>query len=420
MKFIDLSRYSLFIILQFVLACTKNNDTPENEISNSTLPEVVSISPASANPGETVRVELKNFKLTYSSDTTGGRSDKILIGTLKAEVQTASANSVTIFIANQHKTNKVTVVIGKDSAVSKDLLTVNQRPGSWQKVTNCPGGIRYNFAGFQFGDSAYFGFGNGPVGPVNTFFLDFWKLNLKDATWEKLFDKAVPNSAYSETVAWQVNNKGYVSFTALAGTETWNYTPSIRLWSKNPSSYPGALFQQSTCTQNDKVYVGAVINPFNSNKSGWYEFNATGNSFTYYADITDTAKSPLVHSFMLGDKIYFGIKQEISGSYYYQTKRFYEFNTSSKTSIRKNDFPENFATWNSSFGFTYKGSGYIINSQKLYKYDSATDTWDQKKDFDGYAGDALNYYRSFEYNGSAYLFVYNGATLKVELWKYTE
>ncbi len=409
-----------FLLMLILVGCTKNPDTTETPQPTSDLPEIIRFTPSAVFPDDTVRIELKNFKLNYSSDTTAGRSDKVLIGSNIATVQFSGTQFVTVKINGSHRTNKITVIIGRDTAISKDVITINERPGSWQKVTTCPGGSRNYFATYLFGDTAYFGFGSGPVGTVNTFFTDFWKFNLKDTGWQKLFDQAVPSSSFSETVSWQVANKGYISFTSLSGTETWTYNPGARQWLRNAATYPGGLLQQSVSVTNSKVFIGTSKNPANNNKTGFYEYNAVSNSFNYFGDIADTANSPIVNSFLLGDLLYFGIKGEIIGSFYYQTRRFYSLHTGTKTFVRKNDFPELFATWNLSCGFSYKGSGYIINGEKLYKYDSASNSWSRKKDFEGYNGNSLNYYGSFEYNGSLYLFVSNSGTFRVELWKYTE
>jgi hypothetical protein len=69
---------------------------------------------------------------------------------------------------------------------------------------------------------------------------------------------------------------------------------------------------------------------------------------------------------------------------YNQTRKFYKFNTATKTYTRLSDLPELFATWSASFGFSYKGSGYILNDRRLFKYDAVTNSWQRKQDFNGF------------------------------------
>jgi hypothetical protein len=412
-------RFLFPALLLLLVSCGKDPAT-DIPLPQPNAAEIVSFSPTTVTSGDILTITLKNFTQVYTTDTSNSRKDIILIGTVPAVVKSASLNSLTVYINPQHKTNKIVVVIGKDTAISKESININFSKGTWQKVSVCPGGDRFAFATFNFADSAYFGFGQAFRNGYVTGLLDFWKFNLKDTGWVKLSDAVVAGPAYSETVSFQTDGKGYINFQSLSSKQTWSYTPATRLWTQNSNGYSGSFLQQAVCSGSTVAYIGANKNPGNNTKSGFFQYDALTNSFNYFADIADTANSPIINSFMLGDNIYFGIKQEIIGSYYYGTARFYQFNTSSKTFTRKKDFPEMFASWNSSFGFVYKGSGYIINSNKLYRYDVATDTWEQKRDFDGYTGNTLDYYGSFEYNGSAYLFVYSQSWQHAELWKYTD
>lgn len=410
--------FFLFVLVCGLLfsACTKD---PSPDSSDSSSPQIVRFQPATVQSGDTLRIELKNFAQTYTSDTSASRKDIVLIGTVPATVLSASQTSLSVSINASHRSNKLIVVIGKDTAISKDAVIIGSSSGSWQKISTCPSGNRTNPSVFVFGDSAYYGFGMGFRNGYVTGLPDFWKLNLKDGSWVKLFDVAVSDPLYSECVSFQLNGKAYISFRSAAN-QTWNYTAATRTWAKNSSVYNGSYFLQSTGSSSNNALIGVSDNPAGNGKSGFYQYDATNNVFSYLADITDTAKSPVITGFLLGNDFYFGIRQELVNGVYNQTRKFYKFNTATKTYTRLTDLPELFATWSASFGFSYNGSGYILNDRRLFKYDAVTNSWQRKQDFTGFPALSVNYYGSFEYNSALYVFVYNDSQQVTELWKYSE
>ncbi|TWI81660.1 hypothetical protein IQ13_2678 [Lacibacter cauensis] len=406
-----------FLLLSGCLFSACSKDPSPDDAANGNSPQIIRFMPTTVQSGDTLRIELKNFSQTYTSDTSASRKDIVLIGTVPATVLSANQTTLSVSINALHRSNKLIVVIGKDTAISKDAVIIGS--GSWQKISTCPSGNRTNPSVFIFGDSAYYGFGMGFRNGYVTGLPDFWKLNLKDGSWVKLFDVAVSDPLYSECVSFQVNGKAYISFRSAAN-QTWNYTAATRTWARNSSVYNGSYFLQSTGSSSNYALIGASDNPAANGKSGFYQYDATNNSFSYLADITDTAKSPIITGCMVGSDFYFGIRQELVNGAYNQTRKFYKFNTATKTYTRLSDLPELFATWSASFGFSYNGSGYILNDHRLFKYDAVTNSWQRKQDFTGFPALSVNYYGSFEYNSALYVFAYNDSQQVTELWKYSE
>ncbi len=408
-----------FVLLSGLLFSACSKDPSPDDTANGNSPQIVRFMPTTVQSGDTLRIELKNFSQTYSSDTSASRKDVVLIGTVPATVLAANQTALSVSINALHRSNKLIVVIGKDTAISKDDVVIGSSNGSWQKISTCPSGNRTNPSSFVFGDSVYYGFGMGFRNGYVTGLPDFWRLNLKDGSWLKLFDVAVSDPLYSECVSFQLNDKAYISFRS-ASNQTWHYTASTRTWARNNSVYNGSYFLQSTGSSNNAALIGTSDNPATNGKSGFYQYDAVNNNFSYLSDITDTAKSPIITGFMLGNDFYFGIRQELVNGSYNQTRRFYKFNTGTKTYTRLADFPELLATWSASFAFAYKGTGYVINDHRLFKYDAVTNSWQRKLDFAGFPNLSVNFYGSFEYNSALYVFAYNDSQQVTELWKYSE
>lgn len=423
MKTAMLKRYGVIYFLLLLCgllltACSKDGST-DNPNPNIDGPQIVRLDPGIVQSGETLHIELKNFAQTYTSDTSAARKDIVLIGTVPATVLNANLTSLSVAINALHRSNRVIVVIGKDTAISKDSVKIGSESGAWQKISTCPAGNRTNPSVFLFGDSAYYGFGMGFRNGYVTGLPDLWKLNLKDGSWVKLFDEAVSDPLYSECVSFQMNGRAYISFRSTTN-QTWNYTAASRTWARNSSAYGGSYFLQSTGSNGSTAIIGASENPLANGKSGFYQYDAGSNQFSYLADIPDTAKSPIITGFQSGTDFYFGIRQELVNAAYNQSRRFYKFTPGTKTFARLADLPELFATWTQSYGFSYKGAGYILNDHKLFKYDAVTNSWQRKADFGGFPNSSVNYYGYFEYNSSVYLFVYNDSLQVTELWKYNE
>lgn len=400
-------------------ACSKDPSSDLPQPVNENDPQIVRFLPATVQSGDTLRIELRNFSQTYTADTTAGRRDAILIGSTPASIINATQTIVSVAINAQHRTNKLIVVIGKDTAISKDSVIIGSGPGTWQKVSTCPAGNRTNPSVFLFGDTAYYGFGMGFRNGFITGLSDFWKFDLKAGTWTKLSDQAVSDPLYSECVSFQHNDKAYISFRSVT-PQTWKYTTASRTWERHSYSYNGSWFLQTTGTTANTTLFGATENPAANGKSGFTSFDATTGQFSYFADIPDTARSPIITGYMAGSDFYFGIRQELVNGYYNQTPRFYKLNTTTKMFERKANVPDTLATWSQSYAFAYKGNGYILNAHKLFKYDAIANTWQRKNDFNGFPNESVNYYGSFSYNNACYVFVYNELLQVTELWKYTE
>ena len=419
--FIHISLIAITTVAVLFAACSKDPSTdPQQQPGNENDPQILKFLPATVQSGDTLRIELKNFAQAYTPDTTGGRRDAILIGSTPASVINATQTLVTVAVNAQHRSNKLIVVIDKDTAISKDSVIVGSGgPGTWQKVSTCPAGNRTNPSVFLFGDTAYYGFGMGFRNGYITGLPDFWKFDLKSNTWTKLFDQAVTDPLYSECVSFQANDKGYISFRS-ATAQTWKYTPASRTWERHSNAYPGTWFLQTTGTTANTTLIGATENPSANGKSGFISFDAGTGQFSYFTDIPDTAKSPIITGYMAGSDFYFGIKQELVNGSYNQSPRFYKLNSTTKAFERKANLPDTLATWAQSYAFAYKGNGYMLNAHKLFKYDAVANTWLRKNDFTGFPNESVSYYGSFSYNNAFYVFVYNELLQVTELWKYNE
>jgi hypothetical protein len=418
--FIPNTLFAIVTAAVLFASCSKDpSSDPQQQPVNANNPQIVKFLPATVQSGDTLRIELKNFAQTYTSDTTGGRRDAILIGTTAASVINATQTLVTVAINAQHRSNKLIVVIAKDTAISKDSVIIGSGPGTWQKVSTCAAGNRTNPSVFLFGDTAYYGFGMGFRNGYITGLPDFWKFDLKAGTWTKLSDQAITDPLYSECVSFQNNDKAYISFRSV-NPQTWKYTPGTRTWERHSNVYSGSWFSQTTGSSGNTTLIGASENPAANGKSGFISFDGTTGQFSYFADIPDTAKSPIITGYMSGSDFYFGIRQELVNGYYNPTPRFYKLNSTTKLFERKANLPDTLATWSQSYAFAYRGNGYILNAHKLFKYDAVANTWQRKNDFAGFPNESVNYYGSFLYNNAFYVFVYNESLQVTELWKYNE
>ncbi|WP_420148943.1 Kelch repeat-containing protein [Spirosoma sp.] len=219
------------------------------------------------------------------------------------------------------------------SQLLQDFWSYDPARNAWSQKANFGGVARNLGVGFSVGAKGYIGTGSDVNGDR---LKDFWEYDVATNAWKKIADFA--GSARTSAVAFSANNKGYVG-TGNDGNylkDFWAYNPATNSWAQT-SGYGGAKREGAVAFVIDnKAYVGTG-NSSGTTQRDWFMYDAAADTWTQKLDFT-TDQSTIARSY--------GVAFAINGK-----------------------------------GYITLGNG--SNSQVVWQYDPATDTWATMGTFEG-------------------------------------
>jgi N-acetylneuraminic acid mutarotase len=271
---------------------------------------------------------------------------------------------------------------------------------NWEKMSNFPGYIRIEAAGFWIGENFYTGLGFGYL-DENFQTLDnlndFYEYNSSSKVWTKKAD--FPGVGRMKVAAFSIGEKGYIGFgqslvncdqgcDQIGYKDIWEYDPILDHW-ETTGTYDqisnGETIYSKSYVINDKVYITFGYD--------LWVFNSSDKSLSKIGPLPESMI--LTTGFEINDKIYMG-----TGGTTDLNTLFYEFDPSTVTWTKKADLPGPVRRFAS--GFAFKGKGYILCGQGqkelspgYYQFIGLKDTWqydpvlDSWTKFNDYPGDAF-------------------------------
>lgn len=200
----------------------------------------------------------------------------------------------TSFVIN----DKVYVGLGRNSPRAEgslsDFWEYNPNTDSWHRLPDFPGEARQNASSFVHLESAFVGLGgrfkNSSEEPYYVKFSDFYEFNTTTQEWNAI--TPFPGGARSSASVFVINQKAYVGFGALEGSQPANILYSSDFWSfdlieKNWSqiaSFPGLGRESSTSFSiNSRGYIGLGARTVDHGTSlfdSFYEYDPVSDTWT--------------------------------------------------------------------------------------------------------------------------------------------
>jgi hypothetical protein len=292
----------------------------------------------------------------------------------------------------------------------------------WRRLADFPGGARYKGAAFTIGGYGYSGLG-AKIG--NNMQRDIWKFNPADESWTwvadlpgdgRIFPFVFRNQTYAyigggqslDNTASQVPLPDFYRFNPA--NNTWTRLKDVSFVEK---SYPGASSSPTSDTHVANLSTSS-LREYNSVTDEWQE--------TYFGN---GAANRLPQSFSINGKTYFvcGNNNDLTNG---TNNQVWEYDPSTNTMTRKNDFPgkSRYAGFSFSIGnYGYIGCGvnYVYNVSVEYlddvwRYNPVTDSWTQ---FPSYPGGVRSTPVSFVVGNKAYILTgYNTSVTTADVWEF--
>lgn len=327
-------------------------------------PEIFSINPTQAYPGEIMTITGKNFSAITNEN-------KVFFSIHDAKILEASTTEIKVEIPfflsnNPDNAVDVKVVVTQKSAIKPQSFSALS---PWSNSVEFAGIARTHAASFVIGNKGYLGTGTfsaNCVCPMN----DFWAFDPQTNSWDQKTDFPGPKRYHA--MGFSIGDKGYIIggyTTSGVSSDVWEYHPTLDRWTQKNDYFPVTSENSRIVTTNSKVYLLAG--------NGLSEYNAVLDQWSNKASFPGTVLGlPYrTFSFTIGEKLY------ACGD----TKGFYEYNPQSDIWTRKSDVPlpdggTGFVT------FSLNGEGYVgsgryyenfMDSYRFYRYDPITDTWEQ-------------------------------------------
>jgi N-acetylneuraminic acid mutarotase len=272
------------------------------------------------------------------------------------------------------------------------FTTSSEHGSSSPRISDFPGGVRYDAAGFSIGTFLYVGLGynDGDI-PMK----DFWEWNQATGLWTRKAD--YPGNSTGGAVGFSIGKKGYIGTGSNRNTngltnEFWEYDPANNSWIQKASisGTSGRAYAVGFSIGN-KGYIGTGFlsdNILGLYSNDFWEWDQATNIWTKKADFPGNARSSAV-GFSIGNKGYIGTGNNDKTSF----KDFWEWDQASNVWTQKADFAGTPRL--SAVGFSIGDKGYIgtginfgtpVNFMKdFWEWDQKTNAWIQKSDFAGNA-----------------------------------
>jgi N-acetylneuraminic acid mutarotase len=290
---------------------------------------------------------------------------------------------------------------------------------TWIQKTNFGGAARYDAVSFSIGNKGYIG-----TGDNSGLKKDFWEYNPSGSTWMQKADFG--GSARQGAVGFSIGTKGYVG-TGYDGNnpvkDFWEFDPIANTWTKKADFGGTARTQAAAFSIGANGYIGTGVDASVNFTKDFWQWNQASDTWTAITSLPDSGRSGAL-GFSIDKKGYLctGYSGLFTTTYY---QKLWEYDTTSNTWAKKADFPGNGRS--DAAGFSFAGSLYLgmggqgsTGLSDFWEWNPALNTWTQRVNFSGTAkqGTAGFAIGSKGYIGTGTTSV---ATLncKTDLWEYT-
>jgi N-acetylneuraminic acid mutarotase len=262
-------------------------------------------------------------------------------------------------------------------------------PESLTQLDNLPFGARTQMIYFTKNGKGYI------AGGVDYFDFqyktDFWEFDPTDKSWA-LISEDVPTNLNNAT-SFVINEKAYFGFgnsnfgvgdLAFYSYDFQNSTFQLEGNLPGDQTSTGPILDAVGFTHQDFGYLIGRGQNDNSQKRTW-KFDPVGQSWTAFGTYPLAGNAGMFH-FIIDEKLYVGMGNENSYSYYDCQTDIWEYDLTNNSWAQKNNFPG--VGRRDGISFTHNGKGYfgfgiqadpntgaVKSFSDLWEYDVAADSW---------------------------------------------
>ncbi|WP_445908834.1 Kelch repeat-containing protein [Yeosuana sp.] len=251
--------------------------------------------------------------------------------------------------------------------------------GNWIEGTVFDGIPRSSAISYTVGNYGYMGTGY----DGDNYLSDFWEYDFEGGYWVQKADFI--GEPRSLAMSFSIGENGYIGC-GYDGTDErkdfYKYEKSTNSWSQIPDFGGGERRSGVAFASSNFGYVGCGYDGSNDRKDFWkYEPNT--NSWTEIFGFGGGKRRDAT-TFTINNLVYLGTGKSNG----IDLKDFWAFNLETESWTKLNDLDEEDdyrIKRSNGVGFSMGNYGYICSgtSSSTWEYDSLTDTWDEKTDFEG-------------------------------------
>lgn len=268
--------------------------------------------------------------------------------------------------------------------LSFSLLSLSLFAQEWIPKEPLPAIGRHHAAAFSINGTGYMALGSNVQDQ-----RDVHSYDPTTDTWTKLNN--FPGSTRGYSVGLSAAGKGWVGFGlgesfsgAVVFKDLWQYNPATDTWTIRAACPCPGRMHPAMVEVGGKIYIGAGNN-LSGDLNDFWAYDIATNTWAQKASLPT---HPRHHPFYfgIGDFVYVGFghgSQNIGGFTIY--KDFYKYDPATDTWEQMADFPGQSRVAGTQFSFN--GKGYVLSGQDQYhinlqegefwEYDPATDSWTQ-------------------------------------------
>lgn len=299
------------------------------------------------------------------------------------------------------------------------LLTASVCSAQWTREANYPAGATDAAIAFAIGDTIYFGGGS-------TGSTAFYKFDPATNTWTRKAN--IPQRAFG--VSFAIGSKGYVALgqsdpqgngQASVTNDLWEYDPASDHWTPK-ANLPGVARDAAFAfVSGGKAYVGGGTDAAYNFSTDFYCYDPGPGTWTTLGQLPDNFVFSA--AFSIGNFGYVATGNDGS-----DVTSLWRYDAASDMWNQLSDFPG--AARQAAVGFSVSGLGYVGLGQTqyssvfkdLYSYDPVQDTWSPVTDFPGSNGRGWSVAAatsSEAFIGLGTYFTPSGLVGNSDLWKFS-
>lgn len=254
--------------------------------------------------------------------------------------------------------------------------------GNWIDKSVFDGSARSSVSGFTIDNIGYMGIGY----DGDDYLTSFWAYDIEGDYWSQKAD--FPGVARNAAVGFEIDGKGYIG-SGYDGVDELNdfytYNTATNTWSKI-ASFPTTRRNAVAFGINGYGYVGTGYDGENDRKDFW-KYDPKTDAWQELVGFGGNKRRAAI-TFTINGIVYLGTGVS-NGAY---LDDFWAFDPTTEVWTKKLDLDEEdeyVITRSNAVGFTLNGYGYIAcgeyagTTSTVWEYDSATDEWEQKTNFEG-------------------------------------
>jgi hypothetical protein len=348
--------------------------TSSNDFTILQPPIISAFSPEAGGIGSTVTIDGVNFSAVTSQNT-------VTFNGIVASVTTATATQLTVTVPQSATTGKIAIAVkGKSFSTTNNFTVVPTN--EWLGVADFTGPGRYYAVAFVVGNKGYIGTGR-RSGGVRA--KDLWEYNTESNAWTQKADLPAVGREYA--TSFSIGTKGYLGLgsNGFKQKDIWEYDPQSNVWTRKDDFGGGDRSNAFAFVAGGKAYVGAGMQgdqhvrmrdlwEFDPSKTAgqqWVQKQNIGGP-----DYTGEISGLPAAAFTVSGKGYValplsdGTKPDL-----------WEFNPANNTWTSKQKTPFDILSSSESVSFVIQEKGFVLSGAKLWKYDVAGNSWQEKAAF---------------------------------------